>query len=77
MRGTRDPTAAGISHLGCLQGGNAFALPQLEPQPAEGTQLMHSSPSKRTGLDLFDKDSDLFSQEPRVKIEQGNLEKEH
>lgn len=77
MRGTRDPTAAGISHLSCLQGGNAFALPQLEPQPAEGTQLMHSSPSKRTGLDLFDKDSDLFSQEPRVKIEQGNLEKEH
>lgn len=49
--------------------GNAFALPQLEPQPAEGTQLMHS---KRTELDLLGKDPDLFNPEPRVKIGQGN-----
>lgn len=69
--------ADSISHLPRLRAGNAFALPLLEPQSAEGTQLMRSSPNKRAEHDLFDKDPDLFDQEPRAKIWQGNLETEH
>lgn len=40
---------------------NTFALPLLEPQPAEGNQLTRSSPNKRAEHDLFDKDLDPFN----------------
>lgn len=74
----QDPAQVGrISHLPHQQAGNAFALQLLEAQPAESTQLMHSSPNKRAEHDLFDKDLDHFNQEPRAKIWQENFEMEH
>ena len=57
--------------------GAQLPSPWLEPPPAEGTQLAHSSPDKGAEHDLFDKDPDPFSQDPRAKNVAMILETEH
>lgn len=71
-------TGHAISHLGCLHGG-MMDLPShswnlsLQKAPSSCTAVL----IRGQNLTSLIRTLDVFSQKPRVKIGQGNLEKEH